>query len=299
MRLSRCGVTTFCAPPTVWRMLIQEDLAAWKVGLREVVGAGEPLNPEIIEQVRAAWGLIIRDGYGQTETTLQIGNFPGQRGQARSNGAGRRRGIASSCSTPTARSSEEARNLPRARPAAARADAGLSGRRRRDRSRSPAMPTAPATWRCATPTAISPMSAAPTTCSKPPITGSARSSSKASLIEHPAVAEAAVVPSPDPLRLAVPKAFVSLGREPSARPRHGTVDLPPPARPSGALQARPPPRIRRSAENHLRARSAASNCAPPKPPAGAKTAASRANSGKKISPNSDEGWTRRLSRGTL
>src|SRR5580658_2166439 len=74
----RCGVTTFCAPPTVWRMLIQEDLAAWKVGLREVVGAGEPLNPEIIERVRAAWGLTIRDGYGQTETTLQIGNFPGQ-----------------------------------------------------------------------------------------------------------------------------------------------------------------------------------------------------------------------------
>src|SRR5271169_6882839 len=58
--ISRCGVTTFCAPPTVWRMLIQEDLAAWKVTLREVVGAGEPLNPEIIERVRAAWGLTIR-----------------------------------------------------------------------------------------------------------------------------------------------------------------------------------------------------------------------------------------------
>jgi len=76
--MSRCGVTTFCAPPTVWRMLIQEDLAAWKMGLKEVVGAGEPLNPEIIERVKAAWGLTIRDGYGQTETTLQIGNFPGQ-----------------------------------------------------------------------------------------------------------------------------------------------------------------------------------------------------------------------------
>ena len=59
-------------------MLIQEDLTAWQVALREVVGAGEPLNPEIIEQVRAAWGLTIRDGYGQTETTLQVGNFPGQ-----------------------------------------------------------------------------------------------------------------------------------------------------------------------------------------------------------------------------
>ena len=71
-------VTTICAPPTVWRMFIQEDLRAWKMSLREVCGAGEPLNPEVIEQVRAAWGLTIRDGYGQTETTLQIGNSPGQ-----------------------------------------------------------------------------------------------------------------------------------------------------------------------------------------------------------------------------
>src|SRR5580693_3696095 len=76
--LARYRVTTFCAPPTVWRMLIQEDLKACKVALREVVGAGEPLNPEIIEQVRAAWGLTIRDGYGQTETTAQIANTPGQ-----------------------------------------------------------------------------------------------------------------------------------------------------------------------------------------------------------------------------
>ena len=56
-----------------------EDLAAWQVSLREAVGAGEPLNPEVIERVKAARGLVIRDGYGQTETTLQIGNFPGQR----------------------------------------------------------------------------------------------------------------------------------------------------------------------------------------------------------------------------
>jgi len=74
-----CGVTTFCAPPTVWRMLIQADLAKGDVrSLREVVGAGEPLNPEVIEQVRAAWGLTIRDGFGQTETTAQVGNTPGQ-----------------------------------------------------------------------------------------------------------------------------------------------------------------------------------------------------------------------------
>jgi acetyl-CoA synthetase len=77
-QLVRCAVTTFCAPPTVWRMLIQEDLRRWPVVLREVVGAGEPLNPEVIEQVRSAWGLTIRDGFGQTETTAQIGNPPGQ-----------------------------------------------------------------------------------------------------------------------------------------------------------------------------------------------------------------------------
>jgi acetyl-CoA synthetase len=76
-QLVRCRVTTFCAPPTVWRMLIQEDLRRWPVVLREVVGAGEPLNPEVIEQVKGAWGLTIRDGFGQTETTAQIGNPPG------------------------------------------------------------------------------------------------------------------------------------------------------------------------------------------------------------------------------
>ncbi|TFW32565.1 AMP-binding protein [Massilia horti] len=74
----RCGVTSLCAPPTVWRMMIQEDLTQWKPPLRELVGAGEPLNPEVIDQVRRAWGITIRDGYGQSETTCQIGNSPGQ-----------------------------------------------------------------------------------------------------------------------------------------------------------------------------------------------------------------------------
>ncbi len=77
--LVRHRVTTLCAPPTVWRMLIQERLGEFPVVLREVVSAGEPLNPEVIERVRRAWGLTIRDGYGQTETTAQIGNSPGQR----------------------------------------------------------------------------------------------------------------------------------------------------------------------------------------------------------------------------
>jgi acetyl-CoA synthetase len=77
-RMQRYGVTSFCAPPTVWRMLIQCDLSALRTPPRLVVGAGEPLNPEIIEQVHKAWGVTVRDGFGQTETTVQIANTPGQ-----------------------------------------------------------------------------------------------------------------------------------------------------------------------------------------------------------------------------
>jgi acetyl-CoA synthetase len=76
--LVHCDVTTLCAPPTVWRLLILEKLSEYNVALRELISAGEPLNAEVIEQVRAAWGLTIRDGYGQTETTCQVGNSPGQ-----------------------------------------------------------------------------------------------------------------------------------------------------------------------------------------------------------------------------
>ena len=76
-QMARCGVTTFCAPPTVWRLLIQQDLASWRIPLREATSAGEPLNPEVIERVRAAWGITVRDGFGQTETTAQVGTPPG------------------------------------------------------------------------------------------------------------------------------------------------------------------------------------------------------------------------------
>jgi acetyl-CoA synthetase len=71
-------VSTFCAPPTVWRMLIQADLSRLTHPPRELVGAGEPLNPEVISRVRAAWGGTIRDGFGQTEMTCCVGNSPGQ-----------------------------------------------------------------------------------------------------------------------------------------------------------------------------------------------------------------------------
>jgi acetyl-CoA synthetase len=74
----RANVTTLCAPATVWRLLVTLELADYQTKLREVVSAGEPLNPEIIDQVKAAWGLTIRDGYGQTESTAVVGNSPGQ-----------------------------------------------------------------------------------------------------------------------------------------------------------------------------------------------------------------------------
>ncbi|MEO8935077.1 MAG: AMP-binding protein [Xanthomarina sp.] len=72
-------VNTFCSPPTSLRMLIQEDLASYKFSLRECVAAGEPLNPEIIEVWKKATGILIRDGYGQTEATALVGNLPGKK----------------------------------------------------------------------------------------------------------------------------------------------------------------------------------------------------------------------------
>src|SRR5690554_1192800 len=72
-------VNTFCSPPTSLRMLIQEDLSAYNFSLRECVAAGEPLNPEIIEVWKKATGILIRDGYGQTEATALVGNLPGEK----------------------------------------------------------------------------------------------------------------------------------------------------------------------------------------------------------------------------
>ena len=69
-------ITTFCAPPTAYRMLVLEDLARYRTSLRWCVGAGEPLNPEVIETWQRGTGHLIRDGYGQTETVLLCGNYP-------------------------------------------------------------------------------------------------------------------------------------------------------------------------------------------------------------------------------
>ena len=74
--LAKYPITTFCAPPTAYRMMVLEDLANYKTSLRHCVGAGEPLNPEVISTWERGTGLTIRDGYGQTETALLCANFP-------------------------------------------------------------------------------------------------------------------------------------------------------------------------------------------------------------------------------
>ena len=115
-------VTSFCAPPTVWRMLINADLSGGPGALREVVGAGEPLNPEVIEQVRRAWGLDLRDGYGQTEMTAAVGNTPGSPlkpgldGPAAARRAGRARRPADRASASTGRARASCASTSSARP---------------------------------------------------------------------------------------------------------------------------------------------------------------------------------------
>ncbi|MGH8451075.1 AMP-binding protein [Pseudomonas sp.] len=212
--LERYGVTSLCAPPTVWRMLIQEDLASYqpRLSLRELVGAGEPLNPEIIEQIQQAWGLPLRDGFGQSETTALVGNTPGQVLKPGSMG----------------------RPLPGYQVALLDPDGqpGTEGE-------------------VALPLAVRPLGLMLCYEDSPEKTaevmrdgyyrtgdtaqidadgyitfvGRADDVFKASdyrispfelesaLIEHPAVMEVAVVPSPDPLRLAVPKAFLILAHD--------------------------------------------------------------------------------------
>ncbi len=72
------GITTFCAPPTMIRMMIKEDLSAYDLSsIRHMTTAGEALNPEVSKQFEAATGLEIMEGFGQTETTLTIGNLAG------------------------------------------------------------------------------------------------------------------------------------------------------------------------------------------------------------------------------
>jgi acetyl-CoA synthetase len=212
----RSGAATFCAPPTVWRMLIQADLGAWSVPLREAVGAGEPLNPEVIEQVRRAWGITVRDGYGQTETTAQIGNTPGT--AVKDGSMGRPLpGYRVTLLDPDGAERDEGEialslaDRPLGLMVGYRDDEELNAASMRDG------------YYHTGDIAVRDADGYVT------YVGRADDVFKASdyrispfelesvLIEHEAVAETAVVPSPDPLRLAVPKAYVALapGHEPT------------------------------------------------------------------------------------
>ncbi len=215
--MERVGVTTFCAPPTVWRMLTQAELGSQRLSLRECVGAGEPLNPEVIEQISRAWGITIRDGFGQTETTAQIGNPPGQQVKLGSMGRplpGYVVSLVDPVSGEVGTDGEVCLEL-------ARRPLGLMRGYRDDASRTDEA-TRGGFYHTGDVASID---------DEGYITyvGRADDVFKASdyrispfelesvLIEHPAVAEAAVVPSPDPVRLAVPKAFIVLapGQTPS------------------------------------------------------------------------------------
>jgi acetyl-CoA synthetase len=207
--IKRCGVTTLCAPPTVWRLFIQEHLADFKVSLREACGAGEPLNPEVIDQVRAAWGLTIRDGYGQTETAAICGNSPGQTLKIGSMGRplpGYRVEVAD-IDGNLASEGEITLALTGERPAGL-----MQGYQGDDGSLSGADGT-----RYRTGDVVFQDEEGYLT-----FVGRSDDVFKSSdyrispfelesvLLEHEAVAEAAVVPSPDPIRLAIPKAYVLL-----------------------------------------------------------------------------------------
>jgi acetyl-CoA synthetase len=216
-QMVRCEVSTFCAPPTVWRMLIQEDLGRWSVPLREALAAGEPLNPEVIEQVRRHWGITVRDGYGQTETTAQIGNTPAQAVKPGSMGRplpGYVVTLLDPISGEPAGEGEIALDLSQRplglmtgyRDSAERSAAATAGGHYRTGDVAQRDDEGYITYVGRTDDVfkasdyrISPFEL------------------ESVLIEHKAVAEAAVVPSPDPMRLAVPKAYVTLaaGHEPT------------------------------------------------------------------------------------
>ncbi|MFJ8078306.1 AMP-binding protein [Streptomyces sp. NPDC096176] len=209
--MDREKITSFCAPPTVWRMLIQADLSRLQQPPREVVAAGEPLNPEVIETVRREWGVTIRDGFGQTETAVQVSNSPGQ--QLKPGSMGR----------PSPGYKVELLDPATGRPGAPEGEiaidlstqpVGLMTGYHGDEERT-AEAMAGGFYRTgdigsrdgngyityvgrsddvfkASDYKISPFEL------------------ESALLEHDAVAEAAVVPAPDPLRLAVPKAYVVL-----------------------------------------------------------------------------------------
>jgi len=207
------GVTTFCAPPTVWRMLINADLSGGRGSLREAIAAGEPLNAEVINQVQKHWGLTIRDGFGQTETTACIANTPGQPVKAGSMGRPLP-GVPVVLVDPLTGAIVEGPGEGEicldigARPLTLMTGYQGDAERTAEAMAGGFFHTGDVAVRDddayityvgrtddvfkASDYKVSPFEL------------------ESVLIEHPAVAEAAVVPAPDPLRLAVPKAYVAV-----------------------------------------------------------------------------------------
>ncbi|MFJ2303939.1 AMP-binding protein [Streptomyces sp. NPDC087787] len=209
--MDRAGVTTFCAPPTVWRMLIQADLSQLRTPPRAAVAAGEPLNPEVIEQVRRAWDVTIRDGFGQTETAVQVSNSPGQPLKTGSMGRpspGYRVELLDPVSgAPGAAEGEIALDLS-ARPVGLMAGYHGDPERTAEAMAGGYYRTGDVASRdeegCLTYIGRSDDVFKASDYKISPF------ELESALLEHEAVAEAAVVPAPDPLRLAVPKAYVVL-----------------------------------------------------------------------------------------
>jgi acetyl-CoA synthetase len=200
-------------------MLIQEDLSAWKVRVKELIGAGEPLNPEVIERVKSAWGITIRDGYGQTETTALVGNTPGQKVKSGSMG----RPLPGYCVALLDAGGAAAKEGEVCLTLDPRPTGLMQGYQADDGGVRPLDDTV---YRTGDVAAIDDDGYLT-------YVGRADDVFKASdyrispfelesaLIEHPAIAEAAVVPSPDPMRLAIPKAYLALA--PSHAPDRATA----------------------------------------------------------------------------
>jgi len=214
--LVRENIDTLCAPPTVWRMLVLENLAAHAVKLRELISAGEPLNPEVIDAVRKAWQLTVRDGYGQTETTALVGNchgdeiVPGSMGRAL---PGYRIALLDAAGAEHDEGEIAVGLTPR--------PTGLMTAYLDDPEKTRAV-TAGGYYRTGD-------EAVRDATGRLTFVGRGDDVFKSSdyrispfelesaLVEHPAVAEAAVVPCPDTVRTSVPKAFIALapGHQPS------------------------------------------------------------------------------------
>ncbi len=237
-------------------MLIKSDLSGGPGSLRELIGAGEPLNPEVIAQVQQQWGMTLRDGYGQTEMTAAVGNTPGATVKPGSMGRPLP-GVPVVLVDPATGEvapdegelcldlgGEQGRPLPLM--------TGYQGDRVRDEE-------AMAGGFYHTGDLVSRDEDGYIT-----YVGRTDDVFKASdykvspfelesvLIEHPAVAEAAIVPAPDPVRLAVPKAYVALaaGHEPTRETALAILALRP--RPPAAVPADPAARVRGAAEDDLR-----------------------------------------------